>query len=380
MGRIAIAWRWMLAKVGKYRMQLRLCLRVTIAAMAAFILAQFVAIPLGGLWAVLTAIVVTQMSLGGSLRATIEYFVGTFGGAVYAGAIAALVPHQTEISTLAVLALAVAPLALLAAINPNFRVGPFTAVIVVLGATATHTDPISSAFYRVLEVALGGIIGLLVSFLVLPARAHVLVIAAAARMLNLLADALPVLFAGFTQEVDVEEVRRLQIDLGAAFARVDEVGADAKREQATYLMADLDSRPLLRTMLRLRHDVVIVARTATVPLPEQFRVPGSDHRSPISLRPLPLICAPARRRLIGRRGPPPLDAVDAALSAFGAWIDDARRHRLMRDLPSDTVERVFALGFALEQLRKNFIDLARCATEFAQPGITSIAKSEKASS
>ena len=240
MGRIAIAWRWMLAKVGKYRMQLRLCLRVTIAVMAAFILAQFVAIQLGGLWAVLTAIVVTQMSLGGSLRATIEYFVGTFGGAVYAGAIAALVPHQTEISTLAVLALAVAPLALLAAINPNFRVGPFTAVIVVLGATATHTDPISSAFYRVLEVALGGIIGLLVSFLVLPARAHVLVIAAAARMLNLLADALPVVFAGFTQVVDVEEVRRLQIDLGAAFARVEGIGVDAKREQATYLMADLE--------------------------------------------------------------------------------------------------------------------------------------------
>ncbi len=379
MGRIAIAWRWMLAKVGKYRMQLRLCLRVTIAAMAAFILAQFVAIPLGGLWAVLTAIVVTQMSLGGSLRATIEYFVGTFGGAVYAGAIAALVPHQTEISTLAVLALAVAPLALLAAINPNFRVGPFTAVIVVLGATATHTDPISSAFYRVLEVALGGFIGLLVSFLVLPARAHVLVIAAAARMLNLLADALPVLFAGFTQVVDVEEIRRLQIDLGAAFARIDGVGADAKREQATYLMADLDSRPLLRTMLRLRHDVVIVARAATVPLPEQFRSRLGPPLADFVTAAAAYLRASAAA-LVGRRGPPPLDAVDAALSAFGAWIDDARRHRLMRDLPSDTVERVFALGFALEQLRQNFIDLARCATEFAQLGITSIAKSEKASS
>ena len=302
MGRIAIAWRWMLAKVGKYRMQLRLCLRVTIAAMAAFILAQFVAIPLGGLWAVLTAIVVTQMSLGGSLRATIEYFVGTFGGAVYAGAIAALVPHQTEISTLAVLALAVAPLALLAAINPNFRVGPFTAVIVVLGATATHTDPISSAFYRVLEVALGGIIGLLVSFLVLPARAHVLVIAAAARMLNLLADALPVLFAGFTQVVDVEEVRRLQINLGAAFARVEGVGVDAKREQATYLMADLDSRPLLRTLLRLRHDVVIVARTATVPLPEQFRVGLGPPLADVVTAAAAYLRASAAA-LIGRRGP-----------------------------------------------------------------------------
>jgi hypothetical protein len=84
-----------------------------------------------------------------SLKATIEYSVGTLGGAVYAGAIAALVPHHDEISLLAVLALAVAPLALLAAVNPHFRVGPFTAVIVVLGASAAHTDPIGSAFYRV---------------------------------------------------------------------------------------------------------------------------------------------------------------------------------------------------------------------------------------
>jgi hypothetical protein len=60
------------------------------------------------------------MSLGGSLKATIEYSMGTLGGAVYAGAIAALVPHYDEISLLAVLALAVAPLALLAAVNPHF--------------------------------------------------------------------------------------------------------------------------------------------------------------------------------------------------------------------------------------------------------------------
>jgi uncharacterized membrane protein YccC len=319
MGRIAIAWRWMLAKVGKYRMQLRLCLRVTIAAMAAFVLAQFVAIPLGGMWAVLTAIVVTQMSLGGSLRATIEYFVGTLGGAVYAGAIAALVPHHTEISILAMLAFAVAPLALFAAINPNFRVGPFTAVIVVLGATATHIDPIGSAFYRVLEVALGGITGLLVSFLVLPARAQGLVIAAAARMLNLLADALPVLFAGFTQAADAEEIRRFQINIGAAFARVDGVGADAKREQATYLVADLDSRPLLRTLLRLRHDLVIVGRAAAVPLPELVRARLGPPLADLVTAAAAYLRASAAA-LVGRRGPPPLDAFDAALHAFNAEI------------------------------------------------------------
>ena len=223
MSRVATAWRWLLAKVRDRRTQLRLCLRVTVAALASFVLAQLFTIPLAGLWAVLTAVVVTQMSLGGSLKATIEYSVGTLGGAVYAGTIATLVPHYDEISLLAVLALAVAPLALLAAVDPHFRVGPFTAVIVVLGASGTHTDPIGSAFYRVLEVALGGVTGLMVSFLVLPARAHVLVIAAAADMLGLLARALPDLFSGFTQALDAAEVRRVQNSIGAAFARVDAV-------------------------------------------------------------------------------------------------------------------------------------------------------------
>jgi len=83
--------------------------------------------------AVLTAVVVTQMSVGGSLKATIEYLIGTLGGAIYAGVIAVLIPPVNEISLLIALAMTVAPLALLAAINVNFRVAPFTAVIVAWG-------------------------------------------------------------------------------------------------------------------------------------------------------------------------------------------------------------------------------------------------------
>ena len=166
-----------------------LCLRVTVAALASFVLAQLFTIPLAGLWAVVTAVVVTQMSLGGSLKATIEYSVGTLGGAVAPGTIATLVPPLPMKS----LSWPCSHLRSrrLRCSRPSiriFHVGPFTAVIVVLGASGTHTDPIGSAFYRVLEVALGGVTGLMVSFLVLPARAHVLVIAAAADMLGLLAQ------------------------------------------------------------------------------------------------------------------------------------------------------------------------------------------------
>jgi hypothetical protein len=67
-----------------------------------------------------------------------------------------------------------------------------------------------------------------------------------------------------------------------------------------------------------------------------------------------------------RTAPPPLDALQAALDGYDAEFAAMRREGLTRDLPDDAVERVFVLAFALEQLRRNFNDLARCVTEFAQ--------------
>src|SRR5262249_52752073 len=92
MPRLASVPGWLRARARDHATQLRLCLRVTVSVLASFILAQFLAVPLAGLWAVLTAVVVTQTSIGGSLKATVEYFVGTLGGAVYASLITILIP------------------------------------------------------------------------------------------------------------------------------------------------------------------------------------------------------------------------------------------------------------------------------------------------
>ena len=354
-------------QLGIGRAHLRLALRVTVAAVAAFVVAQILAVPLAGLWVVLTAVIVTQVSVGGSLKAAIEYSVGTLGGAIYAGALATLVPHGSEWSLLAVLALAVAPLALLAAINPHFRVGPFTAVIVVLGSLATHTGPLGSAFYRVLEVALGAGTGLAVSLLVLPARARGLVTDTAARMLDLLAGALPGLFAGFTRPMELAELRAIQDRIGEAFAQVDAVADEARRERMTYLAAEPDPSPLRRTLLRLRHDLIMVGRAAAAPLPDRFM----GRLGPPLIRFAEAAAEYLRASsaaLKGRRDPPSLDAVEAALEAYAAEIAAARRERLTQDLPVEAVERIFALGFALEQLHQNFTDLARCLSELAQTG------------
>src|ERR1700733_4690014 len=127
------AWAWLKSR----RVELGLGIRVTVAAMSALVIALAVGLKLP-LWAVLTSLIVTQMSVGRSLKATRDYLVGTLGGAVYGGMIAVLIPHSGEGALLAVLVLAVLPLAFLAAINPSLNVATVTAIIVLLLPTMNH--------------------------------------------------------------------------------------------------------------------------------------------------------------------------------------------------------------------------------------------------
>jgi uncharacterized membrane protein YccC len=55
---------------------LALSIRATIAALVSLALAQLLHLPLP-LWAVMTAVIVTQMSVGRSLKATFDYLLGT---------------------------------------------------------------------------------------------------------------------------------------------------------------------------------------------------------------------------------------------------------------------------------------------------------------
>jgi uncharacterized membrane protein YccC len=352
------------ALLREHRVQLALSIRVTIAALVALALARLLQLPLP-LWAVLTAVIVTQMSVGRSLMATFDYLVGTLGGAIYGGAIGVLIPHASEIALLAVLALAVTPLAFIAAINPRFSVAPITAIIVLLIPTMTHATPFASALDRVIEVALGGVTGLVVSFLLLPASAHPQVVRAAARTLDEMAGALGELLAGLTQGLDVEALHRIQDGIGQALVHMNVVGAEAERERSTRLLAaGPDTGPLLRTLLRLRHDLVIIGRAATIPLPEAF-----TSRLEAPLAQIGSAFAGYFRgsgaALRAGASPPPLDAAEAALDVYAAEIAALRSEGLTRSLPGDEAVRFFALGFALEQMHSNFKDLERCVAERA---------------
>jgi uncharacterized membrane protein YccC len=164
-------WERVRAKLCTNRAELRFCARNTVAGVLAFTISQLLATPLHGLWIVLTSVLVTQMSAGASLRATLQYLIGTVGGAVYAALIGILVPHAPAPAEAAALALAIAPLSLVEAFTPAFRVAPFSGVMVLMTSGQLSEGPIPSALYRIAEVSLGGAIAIAVSLLIFPEQA-----------------------------------------------------------------------------------------------------------------------------------------------------------------------------------------------------------------
>jgi len=355
-------WRAIRGQLRARRVQLRYCLRVTVAGLLALAVVDPFAFPFHGLWTVLTAVVLMQTSIGASLRATIEYMVGTLVGAIYAAAVGVLVPHTTAASQALVLALAIGPLALAAAISPSFRVAPFSAVLVLLIGADFGASPIQSAVTRVAEVLLGGVVAVAVSVLVLPDRAHRLGREAAGRILNQMAEILPKLLSGFTR--NAAEIGGLQEDLGRLVTGFQEITAEARRERLVPFAREPDPAPLSRTLLRLRHDLVIIGRAAAALPPDAIarRLGPLLTRAGESASTFLFGCSTA---LAQGRPPPPLEPVEGSLQSFDSEIAALRREGLTRALSTDEIERLFALGFALEQLRQNFSDLARCVQELA---------------
>lgn len=360
-----LSWKRLRGLVGRHRSRLRFCLRVTVVGLTTFALGRALKLPLDGIWAVLTAVVVTQMSVGESLHASLAYMVGTVGGAVYAAVIGVALPHAAPLPEAGVLALTLAPLALAAAVNPNFRVAPFSAALVLLLAGHFGEGLIGSAAVRIGEVALGGIVAVAVSFLVFPERAHRMGLEAAARILNLMGRILPQLLGGFTSQLDHTQIRAVQDEIGGAVARLKALTAEAKHERLFRLAADPDQAPLSRTLLRMRHDFVIIGRAAAVPLPEAVAHRLAPLLSRLGTNASDFLLSSASA-LVSRTAPSTLGDVEAALNAYTAEFSMLRREGLTRSLSDVEVGQLFTLAFALDQLYGNFVDLERCVREFAQ--------------
>jgi uncharacterized membrane protein YccC len=261
---------------------LRHATRMTVAAVLAFAAAWAFALP-QGYWAVISAVVVMQSSLGGTLGASLDRLMATVAGAM-AGAACVFLRGRTPLPEVVVLALAVGPTALLAALRPSFRLAPITAVIVLVGASPGAG--LLTAFHRVIEITLGCVIGALTAHLVMPDRARVAIETGAAGAL----DGLGKVAAAHLTGADTAHIDALNELVHRHLTAVATAAAEDARERALSLRTGPPAAPLLRTLRRVRSDVAFLGRAIA------FEMRGNIAQ----VRPLASSLAPPAR------SPPPL--------------------------------------------------------------------------
>ena len=343
--------------------ELRHALRVVTAVVAAFAVVKLLGLPQGW-WAVITALLVVQTSVGGSLKAALDRLWGTIAGALYGALVAITIPHMSDLGLALAIAAAVLPLAFLAAVNAIFRVAPVTALIVLLPIYGHAASPLISALDRVFEIIIGNIVALAVTFAIFPARAHSQLREAAARVAGLNADLMDRLIDGLTNDLGRQGVPPLHAKIRSALKQTETAAEEAARERKMRVSDDRDPEPVVRTLYRVRHDLVMAGRAAAKPLPAAIL---GDFTPLLST--LRQDAGAALRgisaSLLARAPAPALDNYQASARALSqaieALVEDRKR------LPREETARLFTLRFALEQLGEDMRDLASRTTEMAKP-------------
>ena len=337
-----------LAKAASRKTELRHAIRVSAAVVAAYALATLLRLP-QGYWAVFTAVIIVQSSLGATITASIERLMGTAVGAVV-GAGAAMLHARFPEAGGPILAITAALLAFLAAVRPAFKVAPVTAVIMLIGTT-THMDPLVAAFLRVAEITVGSVVGIAATLLIFPARAHASVVENVDRVAGLLADLLEHYarkLRGGETELDA---RAHYDDTLKALAKLQTAMAEAERENASKLSDHSVTDALPRTLWRLRNDCAQIGRALRETLP----APGLTLQSAAMLSACAGFLRACAALLAGGPRPDRLAFSEAHL-AFQTAVETLRETGGTRALAFDDAARVFGLVFAVENLFGNLGD------------------------
>ncbi|TAL27428.1 MAG: FUSC family protein [Alphaproteobacteria bacterium] len=350
------------AALTQYRPQLRQCVRVTAAALVAYAVNLYFEFQ-QGYWIAFTAIIIVQANLGGSLRAAFERMTGTLAGAAYGALVITLMPHETQPLFALTVILGLAPAGFAAAVSPMFRIAPITVAIMLFGNLAPDMPPVVFAEHRVAEIGMGCLIGLAMSVLVAPSRAHGVLAAGIAGILKQYADLLSIQAGMAVRATEQAPVDERHAAIRNAISRLDVTGDEARRERKSRLTGDPDPEPLLRMVRRIRNDLVMIGRAVMRPLPDAAQSSLREPFSRVTAAAGELFTALAAA-LPGRKTVAMPPGLDASFEAFAAAMSALHQRHALNALPESDTGRIFTLGFALEQLRQNLNDLVARANEF----------------
>ena len=333
--------------------ELRHAVRVAVAVGAAYVLAALLHLP-QGYWAVFTAVIVVQTSLGGTLTAAFERLIGTVVGGLL-GACAAYLKGRTVIEEGLILSAVVAILSFGAAVRPSLRVAPITAAIVLIGGTSTRMDPLLAAGWRVLEILLGSLVGVGATLLIFPARARRTVLQRTGDAMTQLAEIFSLFVRAMAGETLDDEIFQTHQTIRRSLSAVEQSTVEASREDASGFRDAAVPESLLRTLWRVRNDAVMASRALANPLPASI----TERLVPSAAGLLSALADAlgAWAVAIQNRAPIGATSVEAAQATFEVAVAEVRAARLTADMTVDAASRLFGLVFALESLVDNIADL-----------------------
>ncbi|KEZ11999.1 MULTISPECIES: FUSC family protein [Sphingobium] len=342
--------------------RLGLATRIVVASLLTFLLCHALALQQSQ-WAILTAIIVMQSSVGASLKATFDRFAGSIGGALWGVCVLLVVAHDTPQAMGLALTITLVPLALLAAFKPFYRIAPITAVILLLTPTLQGSDPRWTGLDRIFEVGVGSIVAMVVALVVFPVRAHETLAGVVSRTLGLLADLSDQLSRSMSDHGDPKAVMELHHEIRQAITQAESIAEEASRERRSYLVNAPDPQPVCRTLRRLRNDLTMIGRA----MDRSFAAPSVAPLAQAAERAAVAIATYLRQgaqALANREKAPSMVEVSQMLATHAAAMAQARQAGTTRNLPDELVGRIFGLAFSFEQLSENLKDLAARIDEY----------------
>lgn len=337
----------------------KLGFRAMLAALIAYALAYGLALP-NGYWAVLTAILVVQSTIGASLAVAVDRALGTVVGGVIGVAAATLAGPSVQLTFLG-LALGVLLTSTLAARFASFRLAPVTVVIVLL-SDPSHAEPWLSGLHRVFEIGVGGVVGVACALFILPARAVFYLFPYCASALKVSAALLEngrdgLLGRGLDPSVIDDLNGKARRALRAADARI----AEARTERVGRLLSSHpDPAPVVRTCRRLWHSVIILLRGADRPLAE----PVASLMAPSLDSAVAALAAHMRLLAVRLDGQPAPDldtkaaAAAAAVAALEAQAERLNSEGALDAASGETLTALFSAVSACTNARGNLEDLS----------------------
>ncbi|WBQ17597.1 FUSC family protein [Sphingobium yanoikuyae] len=327
-------------------------IRVMVACLITYGIVQYLELQQGA-WAIFTLLIVMQGSAGATAGAAIDRLIATIAGAVLGGLVVLAMPH-TPLTTGFSLVLVAGVLTFGAVRQPRMRGAALTAAIVLL--TRAPDFPVGAfVLDRIIEITLGGVVGVLASRFVLPVRSRNRMIEQFRAVLDAMADLLD------AQGNAVESGKPISmaegnIALRKSLMAAEAIFVDAQREKKLGLVRDNVSNAVPRTLWRLRNSISQMGGLLEHPFPQLVRQAVGKAAAEMlhSQARCARVCAVAMadNRTIA------LDDEAAAAEAFETAFVTLQQSNAARTLPFDTVGRVFSLAFTLRKMRQDFQDLA----------------------